>query len=151
MVENRAADGAEAEYLAALDIPLKGRNGGFNFPLELLAPPERRAEDRATTDTDTTTMPRRWLDRLFAGTAAESVGITMESVPAGVSSHPVTTAGASAAQRQRSARFASRAASCPGPFSGTGKSRHRTASDSNRARCAWPRPCILTCTTTASG
>ena len=46
-------------------------------------------------------MPRRWLDRLFAGTAAERVGVTMESVGAGVASFPVTTAGAGAAQRGR--------------------------------------------------
>ena len=90
-VEQRAADGAEAEFNAALGI------AGNRFPLELLAP----VEVRATTDTDTTTAPRRWLDRLFAGTAAERVGVTMESVPAGVASFPVTTAGASAAQRGR--------------------------------------------------
>ena len=112
-VEMRSADGAEAEYLAALDMPLIGRMGGPAFPLELLAPPERRAaraEDRATTDTDTTMAPRTWLDRLFAGTAAERIGITMESVPAGSASFPVTTAGASAAQRQRSTDTAADAA-----------------------------------------
>ena len=92
-VEQRAADGAEAEYNAALGV------AGNRLPLELLAPP---VEHRATTDTDTTAMPRRWLDRLFAGTAAERVGVTMESVPAGVASFPVTTAGAAAAQRGRS-------------------------------------------------
>ena len=112
-VEMRSADGAEAEYLAALDMPLIGRMGGPAFPLELLAPPERRAaraEDRATTDADTTMMPRTWLDRLFAGTAAERIGITMESVPAGSASFPVTTAGASAAQRARSVDSAADAA-----------------------------------------
>ena len=91
-VEQRAASGAEAEYNAAIGI------AGNRFPLELLAPPE----ERATSDTSTTTTPRRWLDRLFAGTAAERVGVTMESVPAGEASFPVTTAGASAAQRGRS-------------------------------------------------
>ena len=100
-VEQRSADGAEAEYNAARGI------AGNRFPLELLAPP---VEERATTDTDTTTAPRRWLDRLFAGTAADRVGITMESVPAGVASYPVTTAGASAAQRQRSTDAAADAA-----------------------------------------
>ena len=44
-------------------------------------------------------MPRTWLDRLFAETAAMRLGITMESVPVGAASFPVTTAGASAAQR----------------------------------------------------
>ena len=97
-VEQRSADGAEAEFNAALGI------GGNRFPLELLAPPEKRAavEQRATTDVDTQTMPRTWLDRLFAQTAAMRLGITMESVPVGASSHPVTTAGAAAAQRGKS-------------------------------------------------
>ena len=92
-VEQRSADGAELEYNQARGI------AGNRFPLELLAPPP--VETRATTDTDTQTTPRRWLDRLFAGTAAERLGVTMESVPAGVASFPVTTAGAAAAQRAR--------------------------------------------------
>ena len=89
------ADGAEAEYNAALKI------GGNQLPLELLAPPEERHEARATTDTATTTMPRRWIDRLFSDTAAMKLGISFESVPTGSASYPVTTAGASAAQRGR--------------------------------------------------
>ena len=90
-IEQRSADGAEAEFNAALGI------AGNRFPLELLAP----SEHRATSDTDTATMPRTWLDRLFAETAAAALGITFESVPSGVASFPVTTAGASAAQRGR--------------------------------------------------
>ena len=92
-VEMRSAGGAEAELNQHLGL------GGTEFPLSLLAPPG--AEHRATTDTDTTTMPVRWLDRLFADTAAMRVGVTMEAVAAGVASHPVTTAGAAAAQRGR--------------------------------------------------
>ena len=92
-MENRSVDGAEGELNAAVGI------GANRFPLELLAPPSRRTEDRATTDADTMTVPRTWLDRLFAETAAMRLGITMESVPAGSASFPVTTAGASAAQR----------------------------------------------------
>ena len=95
-MENRSVDGAEGELNAAVGI------GANRFPLELLAPPERRVartEDRETTAVDTQTMPRTWLDRLFAQTAATRLGITMESVPAGSASFPVTTAGASAAQR----------------------------------------------------
>ena len=91
-VEQRAADGAEAEYNAARNI------AGNRFPLEMLAP----REERATTDTDTATIPRRWIDRLFAGTAAAYLGVTFDTVAPGAASYPVTTAGASAAQRGRS-------------------------------------------------
>ena len=91
-VEQRSADGAELEYNQAVGI------AGNRFPLELLAPP---LETRATTDVDTQTTPRRWLDRLFADTAASALGVTMESVPAGVASFPVTTGGATAAQRAK--------------------------------------------------
>ena len=91
-IEQRAVDGAEGEYNAALKMR------GNMFPIALLAP-----EVRATTDTDSqANQSGRWLDRLFAGTAAERIGITMESVAPGVASFPVTTAGASAAQRGRS-------------------------------------------------
>ena len=98
-VETRAADGAEAEYNAALGI------GGNKFPLELLAPPapEKRGdtEERATTDAQAAAMQSTWLDRLFSETAAMRVGITFEGVGPGVRTHPVVTAGASAAQRGR--------------------------------------------------
>ena len=92
-IEMRSVDGAEGELNAAVGI------GANRFPLELLAPPAQRTEDRETTAVDTQMMPRTWLDRLFAETAAMRLGITMESVPAGSASFPVTTAGASAAQR----------------------------------------------------
>ena len=96
-IEMRSVDGAEGELNAAVGI------GSNRFPLELLALPTKRAaaeqEDRATTAVDTQTMPRTWLDRLFAETAAMRLGISMESVPVGAASFPVTTAGASAAQR----------------------------------------------------
>ena len=55
-IEMRSVDGAEGEYNAAVEI------GGNRFPLELLAPPERRVtagpEDRAVTGVDIQTMPR---------------------------------------------------------------------------------------------
>ena len=93
-IDQRMADGAEAELNAALGMR------GNAFPLSLLAPAP--VEARATTNTDSqTNQSGRWLDRLFAGTAAERIGITMESVAPGVASFAVTTAGASAAQRGR--------------------------------------------------
>ena len=90
-MEQRHVEGANAEFNQELGMK------GNKFPLELLAPPEARA----TTDVDTSVSPRTWLDRLFADTAAERLGITMESVAPGVTSHPVTLTGPSAAQRAR--------------------------------------------------
>ena len=89
-IDKRTVDGAEGEYNAALKM------GAHAFPLRLLAP---KLETRATTGTDTATTPVRWLDRLFSESAAARLGATMESVAPGVASFPVTTAGASAAQR----------------------------------------------------
>ena len=87
--EQRAASGAAAEYNQALGL------AGNRFPLELLAP----REERATTAVDTTTMPTRWVDRLFADSAAMNVGVTFDTVASGISSHPVTATGPAAAQR----------------------------------------------------
>lgn len=91
-IEGRGVDGAEAEYNAALGLKAAGA-----FPLELLAP----VEVRATTNVDGQANQQTWLDRLFSETAASRLGITMRSVAAGTASFPVTTAGASAAQRGR--------------------------------------------------
>ena len=93
-MEMRSADGAELEWNQHLGI------AGNRFPLELLAPAMER---RATTDTESNVSQRTWLDRLFAGTAASRLGVSMISVEPGVSSHPLTTAGASFAQKERGA------------------------------------------------
>ena len=90
-IETRAVRGAELELNQEMKIPEN------RFPLELLAP----VEERATVNVDTQSEARPWLDRLFADTAAMAVGIDFQSVPTGVVNHPVTTAGASAAQRGR--------------------------------------------------
>ena len=90
-MEMRSLDGAASEYNAAVGI---GRNA---FPLELLA----HIEERETTDTDSGRMQQTWLDRLFSETAATRLGISTKSVPAGTTSFPITTAGASGAQRGR--------------------------------------------------
>ena len=92
-VEMRAAQGAEAEYNEHMGI------GANRFPMELLAP---RIEQRAETDVDAgPTRPRRWLDRLLDGTAASRIGITFESVEPGIASFPLTSAGATGAQKAR--------------------------------------------------
>ena len=91
--ENRSVDGAEREYNTAL-----GMQPGA-FPIELLAP--SADELRTETDSNTKSNPRRWLDRLFNASQARRLGVSFESVPAGQASYPVTTAGASGAQRGR--------------------------------------------------
>ena len=90
-LEQRAADGAELEFNQALGLPSN------HLPLSVLAPVEKRT----TTDVDTVQTPQRWLDRLFAGTAADRLGITFESVAPGVPVYPVTTAGGAPVQRAR--------------------------------------------------
>ena len=93
-LEARAVDGVAAEFNAAIGV------GAHRFPLELL---DDGREVRAATDVDAgPTTPRRWLDRVFADTAAMRIGVTMESVGPGIASYPVTTAGPSAAQRGKS-------------------------------------------------
>ena len=98
-LEMRSAVGAELELNQAVGL------GAHQFPLELLAPElETRApelETRETTGVTTAVTQRRWLDRLFADTAAAALGVTFESVPAGVANYPVTTAGAAPVQRGR--------------------------------------------------
>ena len=90
-LEQRSLEGAELEFNQA-----NGMKAAGAFPLELLA-----LERRATTDTDSQVTQTRWLDRLFAETMAMRLGITFESVSPGVASYPITSAGASAAQRGR--------------------------------------------------
>ena len=85
--------GAELEFNQAVDLPAD------QFPLRLLSPPP--VEVRAATATDTTTTPKRWLDRLFADSAAMHIGITMESVAAGKASFPITTSPATVIPHQR--------------------------------------------------
>ena len=92
-VEMRSLDGPEAEFNSALKM------GSHQFPLELLAPPEKRQ----TTAVDVSVNQGTWVDRLFNETAAQYLGVTFQSVGPGVASFPVTTAGATAAQLDKSA------------------------------------------------
>ena len=99
--EGRVIEGAERELNDALKLK------GGQFPLRLLAPSgDGRIEERASTDTDIVTRPMRWIDRLFAGTGAQRLGLTFDTVPSGEQSYPVTTAGGTPAQRGRSEAIA---------------------------------------------
>ena len=86
-----AVSGAEREFNQLREL------GDDRVPLELLAPAEVRAE----TDADAARVPVRWIDRLFAESAAMYIGISMESVATGAATFPVMTAGATGAQRGR--------------------------------------------------
>ena len=90
-MSQRAVGGVEREYNAAMHIPEN------RFPMDLLS----GLETRAAIDGDAGSNQGTWLDRLFEGTAAERIGITMVSVAAGIASYPVMTSTASAAMRAR--------------------------------------------------
>ena len=90
-IQQRSVEGAEAELNTEMGLRSTGA-----FPLEFLT---RGLEERATTDAESATSQGTWLDRLMAGTAAANLGVTFSPVAPGVASYPVTTAGATAAQR----------------------------------------------------
>ena len=94
-LEMRSCDGAAREFNQAHNI------AGNHFPMEFLAPDS--LETRATTDVEPNATPKRWIDRLLADTAASRIGMTTESVGAGVASYPITTAGATGKQYAREA------------------------------------------------
>ena len=75
------------------------------FPMELLA---GQPEVRALRDGDAETSQGTWLDRVFHGTAAESIGISFRPVSPGVAAYPVTTAGGAPQQRGRTQAAAER-------------------------------------------
>ena len=94
--EGRAVSGAELEFNQALEM--KRPNG---FPMRLLAP--EASEERETTGANgQSTQSPRWIDRVFAISAARYLGVTFESVAPGQASYMTTTAGVSGEQQDRS-------------------------------------------------
>ncbi len=90
-IETRSVGGAAKEFNSALKM------NGTAFPLRLIAP---ALEERSVTAVDgQATQSSRWLDRMFANTAAQALGITFETVASGQAKHMVTTGGATPAQR----------------------------------------------------
>ena len=86
------SNGPEAEYNQHLGIAAN------RFPMELLA---RDLETRAARDGDAEASQGSWLDRVFAGSASQRLGVSFRNVAPGVASYPVTTAGGSPVQRGR--------------------------------------------------
>ena len=87
----RGVLGVENELNQALGL------GELDFPLDMLAPPEKRA----AIDGDADVNASSWLDRLFSTSAATYIGVSMRSVAAGITAYPVTSSGPSGQQRQR--------------------------------------------------
>ena len=85
--------GAELEYNQELGL------SDDYFPLEILANSE--IETRAKTDAESSVNQQTWIDRVFAQTAAQFMGINFQSVAPGVLSVPQTVAGGGAVQRGR--------------------------------------------------
>ena len=86
-IERRGiAGGPELEYNQALGVP------GDHFPMRLL-------EQRAAIAGDAQSNQQTWIDRVFAESAAARVGVSFQTVAPGIASVPVTTAGATGAQR----------------------------------------------------
>lgn len=72
------------------------------FPLDILAGEwGGQVETRAKRDGDAQANQQTWIDRVFANTAAERVGVTMRSVNPGVAAIPLTAAGGEPVQRGR--------------------------------------------------
>ena len=97
MTGNGIVGGPEAELNDHLDLESN------MFPLDLLVRSDvpEDLEARAKRDGDASAMQRTWVDRVFADSAAMRVGISFESVGAGVATFPVTTAGGGGVQRGR--------------------------------------------------
>ena len=90
-LEGRAADGAEAEFAQHRGLPLG------EIPLEAIAPrAEYRADAVTAAPSDTGQSQRTILQRIFANTSAEFLGVRFDSAAVGASVHPVITAGQSA-------------------------------------------------------
>ena len=87
-----AQGGPEAEYNQELSI-----EAGW-FPLDLLT---RNLEERAARTGDGAASQATWLDYLFAGTAADRVGVSFRPVASGVHTIPTFSAAPSGAQRGR--------------------------------------------------
>ena len=95
-VAGAGVSGREWEYNQALGLRQD------QFPLSLLVRSEMaEIETRAARDGDAMASQGTWLDRVFAESAAERVGISFRNVPPGVATYPVTSAGGSGAQRGR--------------------------------------------------
>lgn len=90
-ITGRATTGASHEFRQALGLA----DGAF--PLELLDD----VQERSTTNVDASANQATWLDRMFSDTAAQRLGVTFRSVPAGVAALPITTAGAAPGQKGR--------------------------------------------------
>ena len=90
-IEMRSADGAALEYNQHLGI------AGNAFPLAIMD----GVETRAKRDGDAGASQGTWLDRIFADTAAQYLGVSFSPVAPGIAAFPITSAGGTPVQRGR--------------------------------------------------
>ena len=98
-----ALSGAPVELAGALGCPVTGPGGGVAVPWVMLETPERRAavERRTFTDTgdlDGSIIQRPILQRLFGMGVMGTLGVRIDSVPAGRSEWPLITGGVAPAE-----------------------------------------------------
>ena len=113
-----ALQGRAAELNAALEVPLVGGKGGIAVPWAMLETPElraepRRIEERAFTTTgnnDGSEMQRPILQRLFGRGVLDTLGVRIDSVPAGRVEWPLINGGVSPAQAEEGEAAAAAAA-----------------------------------------
>ena len=97
--------GAPVELAAALSLPAAGANGGVAIPWQVLgrglgeqrAAPERRAFT-TTGQNDGPEMQRPILQRLFGPGIMDSLGVRLDTVPAGRTEWPLVASGITPAQ-----------------------------------------------------
>ena len=94
-----ALQGRAAELNAALEAPLTGQGGGIAVPWAML---ETRAFT-ATAANDGPEMQRPILQRLFGPGVLDTLGVRMDSVPAGRVEWPLISSGAAPAQAKEEA------------------------------------------------
>ena len=94
-VAERSVDGAPAEFAAALSMP-----GPSHFPVRLIAPRGTSEMRATTTDVDTGSTQRNWLDRLTGATRAAFLGVGFQSVEPGIPSFTQTLTGGSGGKQR---------------------------------------------------
>ena len=104
-----AVEGRAKELNAALSVPVVGASGGVAVPWAMFGTEEVRAFT-ATANNDGPNMQRPILQRLFGPGVMDTLGVRMDSVPAGRAEWPLVSGGVAPAQAKEEAAAADAAA-----------------------------------------